>query len=528
MPKSNYVDKHFFIALIALTIAVAMPEAIAAEGIMDTIVHSAESGASGWMDKALGYARNLFFGLAAIEFAWSAAQLVLQKSELSEIAVGVLMKVITISFFGMLLTFAPEWIKVIQESFKQAAGGMSGAADLASLTPSSLFDKGLDVSTRMLDAIPNSFNPATAFLYAVISGISAIIIILGYLIVAVQLAVTLIEMYIVLSAGALMLGFLGSRWTMNFGERYFGYAIATGAKLLTIYLVAAFGDTVTNAVIANIAAAGKDLAPADILGLAGSSLMFGAAGFMVPGMAGSMLNGSPSLSMSNALQAGKGLASAPVSAGLAGGAAAMRGLGMATGGIGMAAGLISKFGGGGKGGGISGALGAGGGGGGGIAGALGGGKPGGGGLGAALGGGKPAASAGGAASAARPGAQANAGGANAAAAKSAAPGGAGGGGEQGKSASPAGAAGAQGAAGGQAGSNAPGFQSPRTMSTSADADAGGQDDKKGKGGAAGKMQRFSEAMKRSSQSMQHAADRSKNSMGHDGHTGGAPNIRMEI
>ena len=167
MQKQNYVNKHFVIGLVALAIALAMPDAMA-EGIMDTIVQNAESGAAGWMDKALAYARNLFFGLAAIEFIWSGAQLLLQKSELSEVVVGVLMKVITISFFGMLLSFAPEWIKALQDSFKQAAGGMSGVSDLSALTPSALFDKGLDVSARMLAAIPGSWNPAKAFLYAVI------------------------------------------------------------------------------------------------------------------------------------------------------------------------------------------------------------------------------------------------------------------------------------------------------------------------------------------------------------------------
>jgi type IV secretion system protein TrbL len=55
-----------------------------------------------WLDvECLGYATNLFFGLAAIEFAWSAIQLTLKKSELSEIMVGTLFKVMSLSFFAM-------------------------------------------------------------------------------------------------------------------------------------------------------------------------------------------------------------------------------------------------------------------------------------------------------------------------------------------------------------------------------------------------------------------------------------------
>ena len=41
-----------------------------AAGMMDTLVSQVQSASGGWMSTALGYATNLFFGLAAIEFAW--------------------------------------------------------------------------------------------------------------------------------------------------------------------------------------------------------------------------------------------------------------------------------------------------------------------------------------------------------------------------------------------------------------------------------------------------------------------------
>ena len=86
------------------------------------------------MATALGYATNLFFGLAALEFAWSAIQLTLKKSELSEIMVGTLFKVMSLSFFAMVLIKAPEWIPAIINSFK-AAGKVDPRAQICRHDP---------------------------------------------------------------------------------------------------------------------------------------------------------------------------------------------------------------------------------------------------------------------------------------------------------------------------------------------------------------------------------------------------------
>jgi len=142
-------NKHFFGAILALVAALSIPD-VHAQGVLDSITNHAQQASSGWMNTALDYAKTLFFGLAALEFVWAGTQLLLQKGELSEMVVGLLMKVITISFFFMLLTMAPTWMGAIRDSFVQAAGGITGTS-VSALTPSAMFDKGLDVSVNMLN-----------------------------------------------------------------------------------------------------------------------------------------------------------------------------------------------------------------------------------------------------------------------------------------------------------------------------------------------------------------------------------------
>jgi type IV secretion system protein TrbL len=327
-----------------------MPWANAA-GMMDTLVSQVQGASGGWMATALGYATNLFFGLAALEFAWSAIQLTLKKSELSEIMVGTLFKVMSLSFFAMVLIKAPEWIPAIINSFKVAGAGVGGTSVLS---PSAVFDQGLEVAASLMqfsnDAAPSTggmiINTLTNsgqglgkfMLSSIIVGVASVFIILGYGLIAVQLLITLVESYLIIGGGALMLGFSGSRWTHNLSEKYFGYSISIGVKLFTIYLIIGFGDSFTQALKDTIAAAyaahpdGPSFG--DYLGVGGASLFYGVTGYMAPGLAGSMLNGTVAMSLQSAGTAAGMVAGAPVAAGLAASAAGARALGLAGGAMG--------------------------------------------------------------------------------------------------------------------------------------------------------------------------------------------------
>jgi type IV secretion system protein TrbL len=322
-----------------------------AAGMMDTLVSQVQGASGGWMSSALGYAKTLFFGLAAIEFAWSAIQLTLKKSELSEIMVGTLFKVMSLSFFAMVLIKAPEWIPAIINSFKAAGAGVGGTSVLS---PSAVFDQGLQVAASLMqfsnDAAPSTgsmiINTLTNsgqglgkfMLSAIIVGVASVFIILGYGLIAVQLLITLVESYLIIGGGALMLGFSGSRWTHNLSEKYFGYAISIGVKLFTIYLIIGFGDSFTQALKDTIAAAyaAHPEGPSfgDYLGVGGASLFYGVTGYMAPGLAGSMLNGTVAMSLQSAGTAAGMVGGAPVAAGLATSAAGARALGLAGGAMG--------------------------------------------------------------------------------------------------------------------------------------------------------------------------------------------------
>jgi type IV secretion system protein TrbL len=257
----------------------------------------------------------------------------------------------SLSFFAMVLIKAPEWIPAIVNSFKAAGAGVGGSAVLS---PSAVFDQGLQVAASLMqfsnDAAPSTgsmiINTLTNsgqglgkfMLSSIIIGVASVFIILGYGLIAVQLLITLVESYLIIGGGALMLGFSGSRWTHNLSEKYFGYAISIGVKLFTIYLIIGFGDSFTQALKDTIAAAyaAHPEGPSfgDYLGVGGASLFYGVTGYMAPGLAGSMLNGTVAMSLQSAGTAAGMVGGAPVAAGLAASAAGARALGLAGGAMG--------------------------------------------------------------------------------------------------------------------------------------------------------------------------------------------------
>ncbi|MHB1586823.1 MAG: P-type conjugative transfer protein TrbL, partial [Acidiferrobacteraceae bacterium] len=306
-------------------------------GLLDSIQQSYQSATSTWMARALGDAHDLFGGLAVLEIAWAGGQYLLRRNDLPEFIGGVFLKVLSIAFFYTFLVEAPTWIPDIINSFSQAGQTIGNAGVGPVLTPSGIFALGTEVARALLDAISSTapglgqtlasggIALGTFLLGALVIALSALLALCGFAVVAVQLLVTLIESYIVIGGGALMLGFAGSRWTLPFAEKYLGYAVSVGIKLFVLYLIVGLGGTLAQQLTAQIVSYGSNVPPIVYLQAGVGSLVFGAIGYLVPGLAGAMMNGSPSLSLGNLGGAAAAVAGGAALTGMAGmaGAAAI-------------------------------------------------------------------------------------------------------------------------------------------------------------------------------------------------------------
>jgi type IV secretion system protein TrbL len=266
-----------------------------AQGILTTLATQYHAASAGWMTAALVYAQRLFYLLVAIEIAVFAFYNMFQKDGVADFFAALVVKLLAVLFFWTLMQQAPVWIPTIIQSFTQAG---SAIGHTYTLDPSSVVDQGLTVANTALEGINNAslFN---SFLLIVVAGLSALVIVIAYTIIAAQLLVTLVESYIVIGGGVLMIGFAGSRWTLVFTERYLGYVVSVGIKLFVLYLIIGLGSTLAGQ-FANLLtpAAGSGPPVAGVyLEIMSGALVFMVLSWQVPSLAASMMTGAPSLTL---------------------------------------------------------------------------------------------------------------------------------------------------------------------------------------------------------------------------------------
>lgn len=266
--------------------------------ILAGIVQDYENATLGWFDVIFPYAQRLFFGLVVLELIWSAAWWVFERDNPNSVIAALLYKIIAISFMFAILLHADAWIPAIANSFIEVGAAASG---LPELNPSTVLDKGIVVAKRVLDPI-GTLGFFKAPVATLIGALTALFAVLAFALIAGQMVLALIESYIVIGGGVLMLGFAGSRWTIPFAERFLSYAVSVGTKLFIIYLIMGIGINVADRWGALLTEAAVRASPEVYLQVLGGSLIFALLVWSVPSIASSILYGAVALSVHEAFQ----------------------------------------------------------------------------------------------------------------------------------------------------------------------------------------------------------------------------------
>ena len=353
------------------------PSTCLTNGLFDTILGMVENATANWVSIGAGKTGIgwvIFTSLATLELIWWGITNALRKNDLGEWFSSLFLKMLELSFFGFIVATAPTWMPYIPQQFEMIGqkflaasqfGAPPGAATVP-LTPSGIMSEAWNVEKILWNGgnptrVAGAGNPTTGagtsptnsncsfghpincvkqaaenamegMIASLATIITSLLLYLGFGLVALQLMMTLMEMYMVLGIGSIMLGFLGSRWTVQFGERYASYAASVGVKLLATYGVSAVMVHMAqqDAAWLNQLGAGQVLAAPDMMALGTSGLLGGIMALTIPSVAGSIMGGAASLGLSHLTSAGGGIARAGAATALgaaAGGVAAKAALG---------------------------------------------------------------------------------------------------------------------------------------------------------------------------------------------------------
>lgn len=303
-----------------------IPETSFAQILLDNIAGKYEAGAMKWQPIITEYAKSLFWHLAELDFIWTTIVWVKDRKEFGEVLASLTGKILSLLFFFSLLLMASDWMPAIINSFSQIGKNAATAAGANVGTLDSVLFTGIDLAKQMFMKLNDGVNPINVFERIVLSIFvfpSAIIVSIGFALVAGQLLVAMIESYIAIYGGIIMLGFGGSRWTSDMASSYLKFAVGTGVKLMLCYLVIGLGFNIF------IAAVPTSLIEKDffeyLITIIPMTSIYVYLVFSIPGLASGMLSGSPNMSLGGlagaAITAGAGLAAAGAVAGSMGGKA---------------------------------------------------------------------------------------------------------------------------------------------------------------------------------------------------------------
>lgn len=229
------VARSFLIAGL-VCIAYAVP-AFAQQGqVLTELENQVSSAAKGWETTIMDAAKSLFWILAAIEIGLAAVWLALQAASLDSWFAELVRRIMFVGFFAFVLEQGPTFGRAVVDSLFQIGSGGGSAS------PAEVFDAGIRVASQMSEQAQFGVFEDNALAIAAVLAM-AIVVICFSLVAAIFVSV-MVEMYVGLLAGMIMLGLGGSSFTKDFAIRYLVYAFGVGMKLMALVMIAKIGSNV--------------------------------------------------------------------------------------------------------------------------------------------------------------------------------------------------------------------------------------------------------------------------------------------
>jgi type IV secretion system protein TrbL len=343
-----------FILVGGVLCLVSTRPALAQEGqVLTELENHVVSAARGWETIIMDAARSLFWILAAIEIGIAAVWLAIQAASLDSWFAELVRRIMFVGFFAFVLDQGPTFAKAVVDSlFQIGAGG-------GSASPAEVFDAGIRVASQMSQQAQFGLFEDNALAIAAVLAMGVVVI--CFSLVAAIFVSVMVEMYVGLLAGMIMLGLGGSSFTKDFAVRYLIYAFGVGMKLMALVMIAKIGSNVllglaqaptasSDQFVTALAIAGISVVifiiaiyvPTIIQGVVqGASVSNGMEAIRHGGQAASFVAGAGFLA-AGAAGAGFAAAQSARAAGSSVAGAALRGMGAGIGSAGKAAGSAAK------------------------------------------------------------------------------------------------------------------------------------------------------------------------------------------
>jgi type IV secretion system protein TrbL len=318
MPKIRprvAVIRHPLFALLLIVCCIAVIPSTAGATSLDTVLDAFQASAGTFASKLAGLGMRLLLILAGIELVLILVEHAIKGSSLDEVVATVVRFVLITGFFIAFLNNNQTWAQAIIDSFRDAGFQASGVQGTG---PSQLFNAGWNVATAIFKAGTNNGISINGIVVSLTYVVLAIVEIIVFSVMAAHFCMALIESYLAIGAGTLLLGFGGSRLTSGIAIGYIRYVVSVGVRLFVVELVIGIMINIAPTLVTSL-----DQTIGSAFDILGVSILLFVLSAEVPKIAGGLISGTSYSTGSFAAIAVAGAVGAAVAgaAAFAGGAA---------------------------------------------------------------------------------------------------------------------------------------------------------------------------------------------------------------
>ncbi|WP_432331975.1 P-type conjugative transfer protein TrbL (plasmid) [Agrobacterium rosae] len=233
-----HLSRRVELAFVAIgLILITSTPALAQQGqVLTTLENSVVAAAKGWETTVMNAARSLFWILAGIEVGIAAVWLAINAASLDSWFAELVKRIMFIGLFAFILDQGPAFAKAVVDSLYQIGAGGGSAS------PANIFDAGIRVATKMSEQAKFGLWEDNALAIAAV--FAMVVVVVCFSLVAAIFVSVMVEMYVGLLAGMIMLGLGGTSYTKDFAIKYLVYAFSVGMKLMALVMIAKIGSDI--------------------------------------------------------------------------------------------------------------------------------------------------------------------------------------------------------------------------------------------------------------------------------------------
>ncbi|AZQ13324.1 P-type conjugative transfer protein TrbL [Shewanella khirikhana] len=301
----------FLLLLMPSAYAQGIPES----GAINELLRTFETAAGQWPPILRQYATYVFVALVTISWAWTFFWMAFKEANFTELLAELTRRSLMIGFFYWLLMDGTWIAQQIVEGFQFLATALTGRH----IHPSSIFDIGFSLASEIIKKL--SWTQIGDSIGFVLAGLGILIV---FAFITLEMLLVIIQYYIMLNLGVIMMGLLGHEWSREYAINYFRLMLGLGVKFLSMQMIVVLSMTVMQGWLQ-----ASSLTWTQVLVILPCVIVIWGLVREVPALAQSLISGSDSTTgnaMAGAMQAAA--TTAAIAAGAYAGAAAIGGAGV--------------------------------------------------------------------------------------------------------------------------------------------------------------------------------------------------------